>query len=357
MQIALVPYKVPVDPVVLARVAAALHKQVRQDFGPLWHIDASVSLFLEWQAVPPDYVRLILVDQLDSGALGVHANRDGVPYSLVAVRGDWPIVASHECLEMLADPAGNRTLRGPSPIEGQGEVELLVEVCDPCQGKRWSYEIDGVSVSDFCTPAYYTGGAAGERWSFRGAIPAARSVLKDGYVMWRVPEQQSWWRRDWMGAKLADYSLGPVPPQVSSLRGYVDRMWRLEVLRNRRTRQLALRKAAASRVAAKELSRAIERELALAERRRKAAEKGAKGTGAAKGTVREKGAKGAVRRAVPAPMKRPKRNSSLGSAAVARDSAPTSEPVSVKSAPGSSRKRAPRAVRASARVPRTRRKP
>lgn len=328
MQIALVPYKVPVDPVVLARVAAALHKQVRQDFGPLWHLDASVSLFLEWQAVPPDYVRLILVDQLDSGALGVHANRDGVPYSLVAVRGEWPIVASHECLEMLADPAGNRTLRGPSPIEGQGEVELLVEVCDPCQGKRWSYEIDGVSVSDFCTPAYYTGGAAGERWSFRGAIPAARSVLKDGYVMWRVPAQQSWWRRDWMGAKLADYSLGPVPPQVSSLRGYVDRMWRLEALRNRRTRQLALRKAAASRVAAKELSRDIERELVLAERRRRAAEK--------------------------APRKVAKVGS-LAAAEVTRGPAPRREPTRAKPAPR--RKPKPKLARVSERAPRTRRKP
>lgn len=267
-QLALVPYKVPIDPHLLTRVAAALHRQVRQDFGPLWNLDASVSAFADWQAVPPSYVRVVLVDQLDSRALGVHADRQGQPYALVAARGDWSLVASHECLELLADPTGSQLRSGPSPIEGQGEVEFLVEVCDPCQGQRWHYLIDGVPVSDFCTPAYYEGtGAPGERWSFAGSIDGPREVQKDGYVLWRVPATQTWWRRDWVGAKLADYSLGPISPQVSFLRGHVDRLWRLQHQRNRRTRQLAIRQYAASRTAARALASDIERTLALDERR------------------------------------------------------------------------------------------
>ena len=261
-QIALVPYKVPIDARLLTRVAAALHRQVRQHFGPAWGIDASVSAFLEWQEVPPDYTRLILVDQLDSGALGVHADRNGQPYALVAARGDWSLVASHECLELLADPTGNQLRRGPSPIEAQGEVEFLVEVCDPCQGRRWHYVIDGVPVSDFCLPAYYEGtGAAGERWSFHGSLDGPRRVLRDGYLLWRELVGRTWWRRDWIGAKLADYSLGPISPRVSFLRGHTDRLWRLQHQRNRRTRQLAIRHNAAATARARALAGDIERTL------------------------------------------------------------------------------------------------
>lgn len=270
MRVALVPYKVPLEPGLLERVAKALDRQVREHFAPLWGIEASVHPVADWHAVPHDHARIILVDQLDSGALGVHANKDGLPYALVAARGEWSVVASHECLEMLADPTGNRLLRGPSPIEGQGEVELLVEVCDPCQGQRWSYQLDGVAVSDFCTPDYYDGGAEGAGpWSFRGALTGPRTVQRDGYVLWRVGGK-SWWRRDWMGRKPADYSLGPISPQVSFLRGHIDRLWRA-ARRTRRTRQLALRKVEAKSARASELLADIERALEQRRGRRPAA--------------------------------------------------------------------------------------
>src|SRR5262245_33590609 len=78
--IALVPYQVSIDAALLTRVAAALQRQVRDHFGPLWQIDAAVSPFADWNSVPPDYVRLIVVDHLDSSALGVHADKNGQPY-------------------------------------------------------------------------------------------------------------------------------------------------------------------------------------------------------------------------------------------------------------------------------------
>ena len=229
--IAVVPYQIAIDPSTLTRVAAALQRQVSQDFGPVWQVEATVSPFVDWNSVPADYARVILVDHLDSGSLGVHADRNGQPYALVAAHGDWPLVASHECLEMLADPTGKRTLDGPSPKDGSA-AELLVEVCDPCQGKRWAYAIDGIPVSDFCTPAFYDG--SGDRWSFRGNITGPRQILRDGYVSWHDPAAQEWWRRDWLGSKITDYALGPLPPNVSFLRGGLDRMAR---------QQRAIRKA------------------------------------------------------------------------------------------------------------------
>lgn len=226
--IAVVPYRISIAPSLLTRVAAALQRQVNQHFGPLWQIEAMVNPFVEWEDVPPDYARVILVDHLDSGALGVHADRDGVPYALVAARGDWPIVASHECLEMLADPTGEQTRKGPSPKDGN-PAEFLVEVCDPCQGSRWSYKIDDIPVSDFCTPAFYEGtGAPDEVWSYGRNIKGPRQILKGGYLNWRDPVAKQWWRRDWLGGRIADYSLGPIPPSVSCLRGDMDRLTRRE---------------------------------------------------------------------------------------------------------------------------------
>jgi hypothetical protein len=222
--IALVPYQVSIDAGVLTRVGAALNRQVHEHFGPAWHLEATVSPFLDWNAVPPDYARLIVVDHLDSTALGVHADKDGKPYALVGGHGNWPLVASHECLEMLADPTGKQIRRGPSPKQDGRTVEILVEVCDPCQGSRWSYEIDGIPVSDFCTPAYYDGGAG--PWSHCGHVKAAHEVLKDGYLIWHDPVAQEWWRRDCLGSTPTDYALGPMSPTVSFLRGHIDRITR-----------------------------------------------------------------------------------------------------------------------------------
>ena len=222
IHIALVPYQVSIDPSQLTRVAAALQRQVHEQFGPLWQIEATVSPFVDWNAVPADYARLIVVDHLDSMALGVHADNDGKPYALVNAHDSWPLVASHELLEMLADPTGKLTRPGPSPKDDGKTVEILVEVCDPCQGSRWSYEIDGIPVSDFCTPAYYSGGPG--PWSYRGNIKAAHQVLKGGYLIWHDPVAQLWWRRDHLGSEPTDYSLGPMPPTVSFLRGHIDRI-------------------------------------------------------------------------------------------------------------------------------------
>ena len=247
------PYQVSVDPGMLTRVAAALQRQVHEHFGPVWQVDATVNPFVDWSSVPPDYARLIVVDHLDSSALGVHATKDGHPYALVGAHGDWPLVASHELLEMLADPTGKQTRRGPSPKADGRTVEILVEVCDPCQGKRWAYSIDGIPVSDFCTPAYYDGGSG--RWSYRGNITAAHQVLKDGYLIWHDPVAQEWWRRDHLGSAPADYALGPLPPAVSFLRGHIDRITRTQrAARKGRKAAFAAPVSAAARAQAKAIA-------------------------------------------------------------------------------------------------------
>src|SRR5215212_12082995 len=134
----------------LTRVAAALQKQVARDFGPIWDVQATVSAFVRLQDVPIGYWPIVVRQDIRvPGAAGIHTDRNGQPYALVQYSPNWALTASHECLEMLADPFGNRLIAGPSPKAGQGRVEFLVEVCDPSEDTQFAYQVNGITVSDF----------------------------------------------------------------------------------------------------------------------------------------------------------------------------------------------------------------
>jgi hypothetical protein len=206
----------------LAKVSAALQKQVVRDFGPIWTIEATVDPFAALEDVPVGYWKILVVDTFENG--GQHRDRNNQPYALVAAGSSWSLVASHEALEMLADPFGNRLVAGPSPVEVQGRVEFLVEVCDPCQSDDCAYGVNGVMVSDFCTPSYFDPvGAAGVRYSYTGAISEPRQVLPGGYLSWRIPASGDWFQKNWMAAQAVVKDLGQVAPGQASLRAMIDR--------------------------------------------------------------------------------------------------------------------------------------
>jgi hypothetical protein len=80
------------------------------------------------------------------GWLGLHWY--GVrPYALVAWTPSWTIIASHEIVEMLANPWTNRIRHN-----------YRQEICDPV--KRLTYRISGIRMSDFVTPAWFGGHTA-----------------------------------------------------------------------------------------------------------------------------------------------------------------------------------------------------
>src|SRR5215475_15762822 len=102
----------------LTQVAAALQKQVTRDFGPLWNVNATVDAFDSLESVPVDYWPVILRDDINEpGAAGFHTDDHGQPFSLVQVDANWALTTSHEALEMLADPFGNRTVAGAPPAQ------------------------------------------------------------------------------------------------------------------------------------------------------------------------------------------------------------------------------------------------
>ena len=220
---------VPLEQVSAA--AAALQKQVTRDFGSLWDVDGTVDAFDSLESVPVDYWPVILRDDINQpGAAGYHTDNNGQPFSLVQVDDAWPLTASHETLEMLADPFGNRTVAGspppqaPKPISKFPRVTYLVEVCDPCESAQYAYAANGVQVSDFITPNYYDPtAAAGVRYSFGGNIAKPHEVLEGGYVSFGNPVDNHWYQIIVQNGKASVRDLGVIQASNGkSLRELVD---------------------------------------------------------------------------------------------------------------------------------------
>jgi len=209
----------------VALAGAALQKQVMRDFGPAWNIQATVDTFAMLDEVPIDYWPIIIRDDIhEPGAAGIHLDKDGHPFALVQLSAGWSLTASHECLEMLADPMGNKVCAGKSPMREQGRVAFLVEVCDPPESVEFAYTVNGVTVSDFYMPQYFDPVAVpGVRYSFTGAITKPRQVLKDGYLSWHDPVTDHWFQEIFFGAKPEFRDLGVLTQAEGSIRTQIYR--------------------------------------------------------------------------------------------------------------------------------------
>lgn len=182
----------------LTKVAAALSKQASRDFGPIWKVAATVDAFAHLDDVPSDYWPVIVQENVEDAA-GFHDDENGQPFAVVEYGPGWSVTASHEVVEMLADPFGRRVRAGNLLQQAvdtglpKHRVNYLVEVADPSESEEFGYQVNGVRVSDFYTPDYFDPVAApGVRYSFTGAIKAPRTVLKGGYISWFDPVTRHW---------------------------------------------------------------------------------------------------------------------------------------------------------------------
>lgn len=214
-------------------VAAALQRQISRDFSPLWRIEGTIDAFHALEDVPPGYWPILVrTGAAMKGILGIHLDERGQPFALVRDIPQWPFIASHEVLEMLADPHGNRLIPGGSLKPGQGLVDYLVEVCDPCVEIEFGYSVNGILVSDFITPNFYDPIAVpGVRYSFSGNVERPRSLLPGGYVAFREPATGDWWIADQsQDYELTFRALGPRPFDGAPLRATIDQTSSLSLL-------------------------------------------------------------------------------------------------------------------------------
>jgi hypothetical protein len=225
-QMALVSEVNEISPSQLSRASAALQKQLTRDFGPIWRVKATIDAFAQLDDVPLTYWPILIQKDIHMNAGGVHLDNNGQPFALVRYSNQWTLTASHEMLEMSADPFGNRLIQSRSVKPDQGRVEYLIEVCDPSESAEFAYHVNGVLVSDFYTPHFFDPVKnTCVRYSFTGAITKPRQVLRGGYLSWHNPPTNKWWQQLWLsGTKPTFKNLGTLDASKASLRSQIDRL-------------------------------------------------------------------------------------------------------------------------------------
>lgn len=179
----------------VARVAAAIERQLRRDLKPIWDVEADMVAYGAHDTIPVGVWPLILFDDKPNLPAGAHFLEQGSPFAQVTTKRDWVLATSHECIEMLVDPSGEATrpsrglaLAASGVVDTDEEFHYIVEACDPIEDVAHCYEIDGFRVSDFYTPHYFDAAArAGTHYSFNGSLTRPREVGPNGYLSWRDP--------------------------------------------------------------------------------------------------------------------------------------------------------------------------
>jgi hypothetical protein len=186
----------------------AINRQIAEDFEPYWSLGARLRLEGRSGKKPTkngladmrgDAVLYLWNGADVDDALGYHdANNRGIPYGFVFTElskklgENWTVTLSHEALELIGDPEANLLVQGPHPDNPKLTVFHWYEMCDAVQSE--TYEIDGIEVSNFVLPLYFTGGdELGSRNDYLGRVHDGRTlqsfgVNPGGYVGFFNPE-------------------------------------------------------------------------------------------------------------------------------------------------------------------------
>lgn len=175
-------------------VIPAFQAQVTEDWLPHWPgRSATVHFAALLGSVPAGMWPLYILDTTDvPGAGGYHDDDTGTPQGKVFA-GDamqygeaWTVDATHELLEMLGDPDTNTIIPLPH------QLHCLQEVCDAVEADQYGYtkpRWPEVLLSDFCYPAYFTGGH-GPFDAMRHLTKPAPALLHGGYLGIELPDGQ-----------------------------------------------------------------------------------------------------------------------------------------------------------------------
>jgi hypothetical protein len=233
IQVGLVDTTGSINPDLVQAAAAALNIQVTRDLPQFWNVQATVQYLPNHSKIPAGVWPVQLVKELPPGEGGYHLDKNNQPYSkVIATPNDdtWTIDASHETIEMLVDPYGNRMqssvaieIVGSKIQDGTGQFNYLVEACDPCEANGYGYTINGIVVSDFLTPHFYDPVVTpGTRYSFTGTLSAPRQILPGGYISFVDQETDEWQQLLYVDPNQPPTIKNLGPAAGASLRAWVD---------------------------------------------------------------------------------------------------------------------------------------
>jgi hypothetical protein len=212
---ALISESTLVSPADLYRLTKPLERNA-QECAADWNMAAPAIVVCEARVGLPAFCQPIVFidDETDPGALAVHyfdairlapAARVYVNRATGLVSGPYSVSegASHEIVEALVDPRCDLWTDCP----GRPGVEIALEVADPVQDH---YEINGVTVANYVTPAYFDTRLAapdvaadfnswGGRFDRLGTLARAGSIGPEGYAIFRDATHR--WTEDIGGAR------------------------------------------------------------------------------------------------------------------------------------------------------------
>lgn len=172
----------------------ALTQQWNLDLAGVWGLDQVAMTFVPQGQQPTagSWWLTYVDDATQAGALALHdLTSEGLPIAKVFCRtilndqASISVAASHELCEMACDPWLNFAAQ-----DSTGRFWAL-EVADPCEDERYAYQINGVEVTDFVTPAYFghIDTPKGTPLDFKGHVDRPFEVLTGGYAQWFNPHR------------------------------------------------------------------------------------------------------------------------------------------------------------------------
>lgn len=177
----------------------ALQIQVGSDFYQYWGISAQLN-FHPSKIAPPNAWQLVILDDSDQAdALGYHElTPTGLPLGKVFANSDlqagtsWTVTASHELLEMLADPDINDVAEVDN---ADGSITMYAkEVCDAVEADALGYHVQGVLLSNFVTPAWFMPNIGRAPFDFQRIITTPLALAAGGYIsVLKIPSGTAQW--------------------------------------------------------------------------------------------------------------------------------------------------------------------
>jgi hypothetical protein len=166
----------------LPKMAAALQRQILEHFAPFYNLTCTVGVGVPG---PNDWAIGMFKDADQPGALGYHdMTPHGQPLAKVFPLldaqdgGSLSVTISHELVEMLADPWLSKA------VQSRDGKFWAYETADAVESDE--YELDGVKLSNFVTPAYFEPptNLAGLKLDYLGLVKKPFEVRPGGYMQW-----------------------------------------------------------------------------------------------------------------------------------------------------------------------------
>jgi hypothetical protein len=185
IQISIINESTAISDSAVQAMISAFQTQWNRDLAPVWNLEQAVFSWSPKNQTPAagSWWVVFLDDSDQAKALAYHDLSDeGLPISKVFVKtilADHTSVsvgATHEICEMAVDPTINLAAQ-----DSDGTF-WAYEVSDPVEDDQYGYDIDGVLVTDFVTPAWFGFKDAQGAFDFKTHATASFQILTGGYA-------------------------------------------------------------------------------------------------------------------------------------------------------------------------------